>query len=270
LIPAVHTAGINPAARQERDVSCPDFSRRIIHVKGSIMTRRGILNRRSFLRAAGAWGGLATAGGAIHAAEPRRGKSKLQFPNADFYDQDGKYIVERGKDAILKLCKYHGYPIFPDLRDRLWVTDYGTGQYTQLGLAACIFVNNEEDRYMLLDIFLLPNQMLPEHWHVAGDKNPAKREGWLVRWGASHIVGIGEPNLSKDIVIPKCHCGGKVTVEHEVLAKPGMFVKLAQVESRHWQYAGPEGAIITEVANVHTNKAVRHTDPALNQYFLSQ
>jgi hypothetical protein len=49
-----------------------------------------------------------------------------------------------------------------------------------------------------------------------------------------------------------------------------MFVKLAKVESRHWQYAGPEGAIITEVANVHTGSAVRHTDPVLNEYFLKQ
>ena len=30
----------------------------------------------------------------------------------------------------------------------------------------------------------------------------------------------------------------------------------------------PEGAIITEVANVHTNSAVRHSDPEMNRYFL--
>jgi D-lyxose ketol-isomerase len=52
-----------------------------------------------------------------------------------------------------------------------------------MGLAAYVFVNNEEDRYMMLDLFLLPNQMLPEHWHVAAEGNPAKMEGWLVRWG---------------------------------------------------------------------------------------
>ena len=55
---------------------------------------------------------------------------------------------------------------------------------------------------------------------------------------------------------------------HEVAAKPGMFVPLAKVESRHWQFGGPEGAIVTEVANVHTGAGVRHTDPVLNEYFL--
>jgi D-lyxose ketol-isomerase len=81
-------------------------------------------------------------------------------------------------------------------------------------------------------------------------------------------VGIGEPNLGKDVVIPKLHCDGTATTQHEVVATPGTFVKLAKVGTRHWQYAGPEGAIITEVANVHTNSAVRHSDPVLNKNFL--
>ena len=59
-----------------------------------------------------------------------------------------------------------------------------------------------------------------------------------------------------------------MTTRHEVIAKPGMFVPLAKVKTRHWQYAGPEGAILTEVANVHTDAAVRHTDPVLNKHFL--
>ena len=138
----------------------------------------------------------------------------------------------------------------------------------KVGLAAYMFVNNVEDHYMLMDIFLVPGQMLPEHWHLEGEGNPAKREGWAIRWGLSHVVGIGAPNLGKDVVVPKCHWNGKVTVEHETIAGPGTFVKLAKVGTRHWQLAGPEGAILSEVANVHTNSAVRHTDPALNAFFL--
>ena len=176
--------------------------------------------------------------------------------------------MEKAKDAIIALCQYHGYPVFPELREKLWISDYGRGQYMKVGLAAYMFVNEVEDRYMLMDIFLLPGQMLPEHWHEEGEGNPAKREGWLVRWGVSHIVGIGEPNLGPDVKIPEIHTGGKATTQHEVVAKPGMFVKLAKVGTKHWQYAGPEGAIITEVANVHTNSAVRHADPVLNKNFL--
>lgn len=197
-------------------------------------------------------------------------KKPLHFDNASFYGKDGKFDVEKGKDAVLAMAAYHGYPVFPGMREKLWVSDYGTGQFMKLGLAAYMFKNNEEDRYMLMDLFLMPGQMLPEHWHVDSDKNPAKREGWLVRWGLSHIVGEGEPNLGAGVVVPAIHMNGTVTVKHEVVAGPGMFVPLARVTSRHWQLAGPEGAIITEVANVHTDSAVRHSDPVLNDFFLGK
>jgi D-lyxose ketol-isomerase len=239
------------------------------------MSENHLPSRRAVLKAAGSAAGLSLLCGAATGAEAKRPfrtrkrtRPSIRFKNETFYDGDGKFDVEKGKDAIIRLCKYHGYPIFPDLREKLWVSDYATGEFTKLGLAAYMFINNEEDRYMLMDLFLLPGQMLPEHWHLEGDKNPAKREGWLVRWGLSRIVGVGEPNLSPEVVIPKCHWGGKTTTSHEVIAKPGMFVALAEVKTRHWQYGGPEGAIITEVANVHTDAAVRHTDPDLNKYFL--
>ncbi len=229
------------------------------------------IDRRSLLRKAGTVAGatmIAATAGAAAAQTKTASRRKLRFKNETFYGADGQFDVEKGKDAIIALCKHHGYHVFPELREGLWVSDYGTGQFTKLGLAAYLFVNNEEDRYMLMDLFLLPGQMLPEHWHLDGGENPAKREGWLVRWGASHIVGIGEPNLAEGVVVPKCHMGGKTTTEHETLATPGMFVPLAKVLSRHWQFGGPEGAIITEVANVHTNEAVRHSDPAINKQFL--
>lgn len=228
------------------------------------------MDRRTFVKTAGSLAGMAALGGTVCAAENRRdSKGKLMFDNAQFYDADGKFDEEKAKDAIIQLCKHHGYPVFPGLRENLWITDYGTGQFAKLGLAAYMVVNNVEDRYMMLEIFLLPGQMLPEHWHLAGEGNPAKMEGWFVRWGASHIVGIGEPNLPDDIVIPECHCGGTTETKHDTLATPGMFVPLAKVESKHWQYGGPEGAILTEVANVHTNSAVRHADKKLNEFFLS-
>jgi D-lyxose ketol-isomerase len=227
------------------------------------------MDRRSLLKAAGSAAGLAAVSAMVPAAEgAAAGKPRIAFKNEEFYKADGKFDEDKAKDAIIALCEYHGYPVFPGLREKLWIADYGRGQFTKVGLAAYMFVNEVEDRYMLMDIFLLPHQMLPEHWHIEGEGNPAKREGWLVRWGVSHIVGIGEPNLGKDVVIPKLHCDGTATTQHEVVATPGTFVKLAKVGTRHWQYAGPEGAIITEVANVHTNSAVRHSDPVLNKNFL--
>jgi D-lyxose ketol-isomerase len=195
----------------------------------------------------------------------------LAFNNADFY-KDGKFNEEAAKDAILRLMKYYHYPVTGKTRSQLWVSDYGTGRFTELGLAAIMYVNDVQDRYMLQDLFLLPNQMLPEHWHEKPDNDlPAKMEGWLVRNGMSYIVGEGEDNLSSfpDIRIPACHEGG-VTVRNVVKTLSGEFVPLSRVYSHHWQFAGPQGAIITEVANVHANEAVRHQVKAINDYFLGK
>jgi len=191
------------------------------------------------------------------------------FNNADFY-VDGVFNVDQAKEAIMTLAEYHNYPLFPEFKENLWVSDYGTGKFTELGLAAYMFKNNETDQYMLMDLFLLPSQMLPEHWHLDGETNPAKLEGWLVRNGMSYIVGSGDDNLADfpQIKIPDCHVDGTVTHKHVVAAKPGSFTPQDVVYAPHWQWAGPEGAIITEVANVHTNEAVRHSDQAINNHFL--
>ena len=229
------------------------------------MKRRNLI--QTMLAGAGA-AGLAPV--AAVAGEKSAPGKKPEFKNDDFY-KNGKFDVEKGKDAIVAICKFHGYPIFDDFREKLWVSDYGTGQFTSLGLAANMFVNNEKDRYMLMDLFLLPGQMLPEHWHLEGEGNPAKLEGWLVRHGKSYIVGIGEDNLADfpEIKVPKCHMGGEVTTKHVAEGNPGDFNMLMKVETRHWQFAGKEGAIVTEVANVHTNSAVRHSDKAINDQFLA-
>jgi D-lyxose ketol-isomerase len=193
------------------------------------------------------------------------------FSNADFY-AGGKFSEEAAKDAVIRLMKYYRYPVTEKTRGQLWVSDYGTGRFTELGLAAIMYVNDTQDRYMLQDLFLLPHQMLPEHWHEKPDSDlPAKMEGWLVRNGTSYIVGEGEDNRASfpEIKIPACH-GGGVTVGYVVKAVPGDFVPLSKVFSHHWQFAGDKGAIITEVANVHDNASVRHQVKAINDHFLGK
>ncbi len=203
-------------------------------------------------------------------ADPGDRNARIHFENSWFYDANGKFDEEKAKDAYISLMRFHGYSLVEGIREKLWVSDYGTGQFARLGLGAVIFMNNEDHRYMLLDLYLLPGQMLPEHWHEATPKNPVKLEGWLVRHGRSHIVGEGEPNLGRDVVIPPCHMKGKATVMHEVYCGPGEFAALNRATARHWQFGGPEGAIVTEVANVHDGAGVRHSDPAVDRHFRGQ
>ena len=206
--------------------------------------------------------------------QEQRQRTVPAFNNADFYGSDGKFNVEKAKDAVIELCRYHRYPIFPGLREKLFVTDYNLGQFTSVGLACVFFVNNVagEASYMMLEIFLLPNQMLAEHWHEKPENNPLcaqKNEGWQIRWGRSYVVGEGEANLPPEVTVPKVHMNGEVTVRHCVTADPGDFVPLTRIGSRHWQLAGKEGVILTEVANAHDGASVRHSDPTANAAFLN-
>ncbi len=196
----------------------------------------------------------------------RESEKELKFSNEQFYDAEGNFLPERAKDALIEMLEYHNYPIFESLRERIWVTDYNKGHYAELGLASITFINDTKDKYMLMDIFLLPGQMLGEHMHFAAEGNPAKMEGWLVRHGKSYIVGIGEDNMAEfpQVVVPSMHWGGNVTARNVVEANVGDFVQLSQVESPHWQLAGDKGAVITEVANVHTGAGVRRSDPEMN------
>ncbi|WP_127717050.1 hypothetical protein [Halobacteriovorax sp. HLS] len=190
----------------------------------------------------------------------------IKFKNSDFYNSKGKFLPEKAKDAVIAVLNYHGYPMFKGIREKIFVMDYNSGNFLKVGLSGLMYENNQKNLYMLLDIFLLPNQMLAEHWHIDGETTAAKREGWLIRWGRSYVAGIGKNNLKDypEVKVPKIHWNGKVSAKHIKVANPGDFYNLEQVLSPHWQMAGKEGAIITEVANFADGKAVKRSDPKMN------
>jgi len=190
-------------------------------------------------------------------------RSSIVFDNEYFYNSDGTFDPERAKDGYIALMKYHGYPVFDGLREKLWVSDYGTGQFAKLGLGAYGFINDEDGWYMGQDMYLLPNQMLPEHYHLDTEKGSAKMEGWHVRHGISYVYGEGEPTRNMKAVVPKCHMNGTVSVSHETILRVGETATLNRATARHWQFGGPEGAIVSEYATFHDNDGVKHSDPKL-------
>lgn len=223
------------------------------------------INRRDMLKTSLAGAGLCAVGvGSVHAAGSRKGPPK--FDNASFYDKDGKFIVEKGQDAYIEVMKYHGFPVFPNIREKLWVSDYGIGEFTGLGLGANMYINNhaehEGDRYMLMDLFLLPGQMLPEHYHLEGEEARPKLESWLVRHGMSYIIGAGEATPGIKDMMPESQ-RASATVFHAIPTGPGGYQTQPIPEGRHSQIAGPEGTIMTEVANYHDDAATFHSNTKL-------
>jgi D-lyxose ketol-isomerase len=212
------------------------------------------------IKSAGVAGiGLALLGTSTRA---RAAKPKINFKNSDFYDGNGNFIVDKGRDAYMALMEYHGYVAFDGLREALWVSDYGMGEFAKLGLGAYAFLNDEESGYLGQDMFLLPNQMLPQHYHLKTAKAPAKMEGWHVRHGISYTYGEGEPTKNLKAVVPASQ-KDIVTVWHETILNVGQTAKLERQTAPHWQFGGPEGAIISEYGTFHDNDGVRHSDPKI-------
>ena len=201
----------------------------------------------------------------IRRAESRSGKVAQKLPtynNADFYTPDGKFNEEAAKKAYFDLMEYYNYPVNETTRKNLFVSDMGLGKFTEVGLGVVIMINEPQGNYAALEIFLLPNQMIPEHWHVGLPEADVKEklESWVVRYGTTFTYGVGDATDPIAVKIPDCQ-KDLITVRHELQLKPGESTGVAKAGDKHWQLAGPEGCILTEVATYHDGKAVRFADP---------
>ena len=113
------------------------------------------INRRVALKSAALAAAFAVVGGCAESQQEISQRDRIDFDNSYFYDANGRFKPEAGKDAYIAMMEYHGYPVLADVREKLRVSDYGKGQFAKLGLGANMFVNNEKDQYMLMGLFLL-------------------------------------------------------------------------------------------------------------------
>jgi len=200
--------------------------------------------------------GLARAEGAEAPA-----KSALPQHNNEGFYADGKLDAAKAKQAYFELMEYHHFPVFPRLKtDEFWVLDFALGKFTEVGMGGIFYINNQRDNYLLHDIWLLPGQMIPEHRHARTENVAPKMEAWLVRNGMAYLYSEGEPTPGVAERIPPTHR----EIAHartEVIVRPGEVVRLEVAEKWHWMKAGPEGAIVTEVATYHDMGALRFAHP---------
>jgi D-lyxose ketol-isomerase len=185
----------------------------------------------------------------------------MQYTNADFYQADGTFNVEKARQAYYEMMEYHHHPICPRLQgEEFWAIDFGLGKFTEVGMAGIFWINNQRDNYFGHEIYLLPGQMIPEHCHKRTDEAGPKMEAWQPRHGWVYIYGEGEPTPGVEDRIPPSHgqCAVARTEKKLTIGEVGM---LEQAESMHWMRAGPEGAIVTEYATYHDGAGLRFSHP---------
>ena len=221
------------------------------------------MNRRDWMSGVAMGGaaiGLATMG--IGCDETTQETKMKVRKNSEFYGKDGKLDAEKAKKAYFDLMDGFDYPIPKSLRDGLWVLDFALDRFAEVGLGGIFWINQleKEGGYLGHEIFLLPGQMIPEHWHVKTEAAGPKVEGWHLRYGETVLFGEGDPTPDLETRVPeserKC-----ITVRHGTLLAPGEVGKLNRAEARHFMVAGNKGCIVTEYATYHDMKGLRCTNP---------
>lgn len=183
-------------------------------------------------------------------------KYSKKYTNADFY-KDGKFQQEVAMDAMKDMFAYYEVPFTETMAKDMWVTDFGLGDFENVGMGGIFWVNDAEHGYFAHAIYLLPGQMIPEHAHVA-TKYPAKHESWMVNKGWAYNfseVGDATPDAP---AIPATH--GETKSKNFVVQNVGDVINLKQIGTFHFLMAGPEGAIVDEWASYHDNDGLRFTN----------
>lgn len=196
--------------------------------------------------------------GNINSKDKKEMKYQKKFTNADFYT-DGKFNQEVAMKAYKDMFEFYDVPFTPLMEKDMWVTDFGLGDFENVGMGGIFWVNDAEHGYFAHEIYLLPSQMIPEHAHVK-TKFPAKFESWMVQKGMCYnfsAVGEETANCPK---LPESQ-KGFVTSKNFVEQQLGELIHLKKSETFHFLLAGPEGVIVSEWASYHDNDGLRFTNP---------
>lgn len=223
------------------------------------------ISRRSILTGAAA----AAAGAALTGASARSATSaeaacsagKVQtYTNADFYDADGNFLVDKAKEAYFAMFRRFGYPISDKLKREMWTLDFGLGDFVNVGMAGIFWLNRQDYGYFGHEIYLLPGQMIPEHCHLATSKGPAKMESWQPRHGMIYTFGEGDPTPEYLSKIPESQ---RDIVKSKHCTPLGIddVADLNRLTAFHFMVAGPEGALVTEYGTFHDMDGLRFSNP---------
>jgi D-lyxose ketol-isomerase len=196
-------------------------------------------------------------------------------PSTSVYYKDGKFDAAKAKQAYFDMMKRFNVPVYEALvKDEgyFWVLDFNKGDFDSYGMGGVFWVNTQAPTgYLGHEIYLLPNQSIPEHSHVAtqdakGNKIQAKEETWMVRNG--YVYGfseIGEPNLDKypeaKALLSRVQIPYLKSLHVEKWVPDGRTHNMPKTGSWHFMMAGPEGAIVSEFATYHDMAGLRFSVP---------
>lgn len=219
------------------------------------------ISRRSMLAGAAATGAAMASRWSRPASAAECSSNEVKtYTNADFYDADGNFLIEKARAAYYDMFDRFHYPISETIKKEMWILDFHLGDFVEVGMAGIFWLNRQDYGYFGHEIYLLPGQMIPEHCHVATDKGPAKMESWQPRRGMVYTFGEGEATARYLEKIPRsqrelvhARCGNPLQVDE--------IGHLSKLETWHYMVAGPEGALVTEYGTFHDMDGLKLSNP---------
>ncbi|MBQ3387775.1 MAG: hypothetical protein IJG60_01015 [Thermoguttaceae bacterium] len=188
-----------------------------------------------------------------------------KYTNADYY-KNGVFQKDVAYRAFYEMFEDYGYTLADKLRTfkngEFWVVDFGLGDFENVGMGGIIWYNDITNGYFGHDIYLLPHQMIAEHYHLPAEGVQAKHETWLVRDGSIFNFGKGG-ELTDEVraILPKSQLdAGAITCFNFEELHVGDLRSLTALEDRHFMMAGEKGAIVTEFGSYHSMDGLRFSN----------
>ena len=226
------------------------------------------ITRRQHLQLIASAAGTAALGAATSLAKETPAAKTITLPkykNADFY-QDGKFQPDAAKKAYLDMMDRHGYNLHIEYAKKwftdFWVTDFGLGDFVNVGMGGVFWVNFKEFNYFAHEIFLLPGQMIVEHGHIETDQGKAKMESWHPRHGKIYCMGETGGDVPPEVVLPKSQ-EKFITAKKCTVVSAGDILTLNRLTAKHFMMGGPEGAIVSEYASFQDNAGLSFSNPGV-------
>jgi D-lyxose ketol-isomerase len=146
------------------------------------------------------------------------------------------------KKKIIEIYKESNIYVRPDEFEKMEITDFGLGDFSNIGLGIIIYVNT--DKVCAKELAIAPYQVCPQHRHPEVEGKTGKEETFRCRWGEVYLYVEGKQSKNIKAVIPDKYLD-RFNVFKEIILKPGEQYTLPP-NTWHWFQGGPEGAILSE------------------------
>ena len=77
-----------------------------------------------------------------------------KYTNADFY-KDGKFQQDVAMEAMKDMFAFYDVPFTELMAKDMWVTDFGLGDFENVGMGGIFWINDPEYKYFAHAIYLL-------------------------------------------------------------------------------------------------------------------